>query len=617
MTRYLLTTAGRTYRIDADGETSDILQWYIESQGTPEPLIALSRQQVLARIGRSALPTDFPAPDMVIGDPNRETGHTRGWLESTVDGWEAALLNSDAPAAETPTNAASRDTTDEAVAADTPSGSDKPAWTPRSRLWADVPMAADDRVVIISSLGVVAPSGKVITGQSMPSGQALGNFLATHWPRSPKFLPQLWLTYEALESIGFAVDDSDGPITSSSAVIGVVEQYFDCKVSNAKAGWFTCKFAGDRKAYVVLIPLMHTDPSSKRPGDMGVAGYEDSGTELPEDELDTVKLLAERIAWLANIADGVAPSSRWSTLGASLLDAVRRRGRQDTKAIEACPYPAQVAVETGGDIEPAVEPQWDRRPHRAKEDKIDVEVDQRAAYLASAGQVELGYGKLKELSKIDVGVFGEQKPPFGLWRLTTPPCSDLDGLTKKLPRPHASMQWDEPATFWVTTRGVQQLTAPVELGGAGLSIPELVIDEAWVWSQQGRLLRTWADALRAKLIEAREAEREDYQDFVKAIYTTYLGRMASDQWQPSQKQHQQPAWYAAIRADTRWRAMRYARMMADTHNLYPVQAELDAWIYLVDRDQDLSIFNEEPAVNGKYRVKWTSAEDDEQGGGAA
>ena len=52
-------------------------------------------------------------------------------------------------------------------------------------------------------------------------------------------------------------------------------------------------------------------------------------------------------------------------------------------------------------------------------------------------------------------------------------------------------------------------------------------------------------------------------------------------------------------------------------SLYPVQAELDAWIYLVDRDQDLSIFDEQPAVNGKYRVKWTSAENDQPGGGAA
>ena len=120
------------------------------------------------------------------------------------------------------------------------------------------------------------------------------------------------------------------------------------------------------------------------------------------------------------------------------------------------------------------------------------------------------------------------------------------------------------------------------------------------------MLRTWADVLRAKLIEAREAEREDYQDFIKAIYTTYLGRMGSDKWSPQQRVHQQPAWYAAIRADTRWRALRYARRVADTHGLYPISSELDAWIYRLDPDIDPAMLAEESTANGKYRVKWSS-----------
>ncbi|RFZ62996.1 hypothetical protein DE4576_04935 [Mycobacterium marinum] len=617
LVRYLITVGGRTYRLDADDETDDILQWYIESKGKPEKLVGMSRQQVLARIGRSTLPVDFADPDMVIGDENREAAHTRGWFETTVTAWETGTLAepaADQEVASTPQKEATTSADPEPAGTPDGSASSGPAWTPRTRLWSEVPLAADDRVAIISSRGAVAPSGKVLAGQPMPGGHALGRFLASHWPRSPKFLPQLWLTYEALEGVGFAVDDSDGPITTSSAVSHIVESVFDCKVSNAKAGWFTCRFAGDRKAYVVLVPLMHTDPSSKRPQDMGLAGYEDSETELPEAEFEAVKLLGDRIGWLASLADGVAPASRWSTVGAALLDSVRRRGRQTSKSVEECPYPADVAVESGGDIEPAVEPQWNRRPHRSRSGKIDVEVDQRAAYLASAVQVELGYGKPKEVSKIDASVFAEQKPPYGLWRLTTPPVRDLDGLTTKLPRPHAAMQWEKPSTFWLTTRGVQQLAAPVEFGGAGLSIPELAIDAAWIWPQQGRLLRTWADALRARLLEARDSGREDYQDFIKAIYTTYLGRMASDQWQPSQKQHHQPTWYATIRADTRWRAMRYARHIADTHNLYPVQAELDAWIYLVDPDQDLSIFNEASNANGKYRVKWSRADETDANG---
>ena len=270
--------------------------------------------------------------------------------------------------------------------------------------------------------------------------------------------------------------------------------------------------------------------------------------------------------------------------------------------------PAQVAVESGGQLEPIVAPTWDHRPHRAIGDQIDVEVDQRAAYLASAVQVELGHGPPRELQRISTSVFDEQKPPFGLWRIAMPAAGDLDGLTKRLPLPHPAMRWDAPVTVWVTTRAVQHLSAPVELGGAGLSVAELDIDAAWVWPQQGRMLRTWADVLRAKLIEAREADREDYQDFIKGIYTTYLGRMSTDKWGPQQRSHQQPAWYAAIRADTRWRALRYARRIADTHGLYPISAELDAWVYRIDPDVDPQILAEDSTANGKYRVKWTSAD---------
>jgi hypothetical protein len=613
---HVVTTGGRTYRIACDGGDIDaIFEWLTTDHGEPGPLIALSRQQVLARIGRSALPADFPGPDLMIGDPQREAGHTRGWLESTVSAWEGAKLDEDAASSE---EIPDSDLEEQPASGRATTGSGEGAaersaetWAPRTRLWSGVPLAADDRVVIITSRGVVTPSGKVVTGRPMPSGEALGAFLVNHWSRDPKRLPQLWLTYEALEAIGFPTDVDPEEFDAADAVAAT----FGCEVSYAKSGWFTCRFTnnGGRKAYVVLIPLMYLDPSPKRPGDMGVAGWEDTETELPEGELEAIELLADRIGWLATLADGIAPSSRWANVGADLLDAVRRRGRQSQKGIDACPLPVEVAVESGGELEPVVEPQWDKRPHRPREGRIDVEVDQRAAYLASAGQVELGFGKPKEVQRIDVEVFAEQRPPFGLWRLTTPPCSELDGLTKRLPRPHAGMQWDRSATFWLTTRGVQQLTAPVELGGAGLSIAELAIDEAWVWPQQGRLLRTWAEELRVKLIEAQKSERGDYQDFIKAIYTTYLGRMASAKWQPSQKHHQQPTWYATIRADTRWRAMKYARRIADTYNLYPVSADLDAWIYLVEPDQELTMLTEESSANGKYRVKWTSADDTTEG----
>lgn len=587
---YRLTAGGQTFRIDADDETSDILQWYIETKGTPEPLVAMSRQQVVARIGRSALPTDFPEPNVVIGDPTRETGFTRGWFESTVREWEERIL----------------DTTPEAeVAGQSEAQASEDAtspWPKKSRQWTNTPIIADGRVAIATSRGIVRPSGLVVAGP-IPSGDALHPFLVWNWGPKPKEQPQVWFTYEALVGLGVPMDNLPDDVA------GLVAETFQCEVTWSQSGWFTCRFTDHdgqkRKAQIVLVPLLYLDPPPQRPGDMGVAGVEGTPTELPEDEVEAVTILADRIAWLAGIGDaGLVPASRWASVGAQLLDRKRQSGR--SKQIDACPLPTEVAVEAGADLEPTLPVKWDNRPHRGREDAIDVQVDQRAAYLASAGQVELGFGKPKELQQIKVDVFHEQRPPFGLWRLDLPAAEQIDGLTTKMPLPHPSMHWKEPTTVWVTTRSIQHLTAPVESGGAGLAVEELDITTAWVWPEQSRLLRGWADALRVKLHDAREADRLDYQQMVKAIYTTYLGRMASDKWPPYQREHQQPAWYAAIRADTRFRALRYAAGIAAEHGLYPIAAELDAWIYRVPAEIDPAVLDEKSSANGKYRIKWTS-----------
>lgn len=474
----------------------------------------------------------------------------------------------------------------------------------KSRQWTDTPIVADGRVAIITSRGIVKPSGAVIAGP-MPSSDALHKFLVWHWGPKPKEQPQVWFTYEALTGVGVPMDNLPDDLP------GLVAETFQCEVTWSQSGWFTCRFTdhdgNNRKAQIVLAPLLYLDPPPQRPGDMGVAGVEGTPTELPEDESEAVKILADRIAWLAGIGDaGLVPASRWATVGAQLLDRKRQSGR--AKQIEACPLPTEVTVEAGGDLEPTLPVKWDNRPHRGRGDALDVQVDQRAAYLASAGQVELGFGKPKELRKIKVDVFHEQRPPFGLWRLNLPPAEQIDGMTTKLPLPHPHMSWTEPTTLWVTTRSIQHLTAPVEAGGAGLAVEELDITTAWVWPEQSRLLRGWADALRVKLHEAREADRLDYQQMIKAIYTTYLGRMASDKWAPYQRQHQQPAWYAAIRADTRFRALRYAAGIAAEHGLYPIAAELDAWIYRLPAGTDPAILDEGSTANGKYRIKWTSAD---------
>ena len=90
MDEHLIITGGRTYRIPAgDTDMDALLAWWVESRGEPASVAALSRQQVFARIRRSAIPAGFPEPDVVIGDTDRDSGgFVRGWLPATVQAWQ-------------------------------------------------------------------------------------------------------------------------------------------------------------------------------------------------------------------------------------------------------------------------------------------------------------------------------------------------------------------------------------------------------------------------------------------------------------------------------------------------------------------------------------------------
>lgn len=111
--------------------------------------------------------------------------------------------------------------------------------------------------------------------------------------------------------------------------------------------------------------------------------------------------------------------------------------------------------------------------HNAKGDSIDVEVDQRAAYLASAGQVDLGYGVPVEMAKVDPEVFAERNPLWAAVAHQHAAGGNARRLTQKLPLPHEHMHWTESRTFWATTLAVNHLMEPVSEGGAGLGLAEL------------------------------------------------------------------------------------------------------------------------------------------------
>ena len=619
---YVITADGKVCAVPAgDGNIDAFLDEYLCGEvGTPTQIVAMSRAQVLARIARSALPTGFPDADVVIGDPSREGGFTRGWLEATVLRWENQELAHQAAETSTPeleSNAAEASESAAAPISGESSDAMPAAWAPNTRVWTDVPMSADQWIVLVTSRGIISPSGMVRAG-ALPDAAALGRFIFWKWtaPGHTKEMPQLWITDEALAGVGLTgeviseIDEADLP-----ALIG---ETFGAEITRSRSGWLTAKFSnasGETKTvYLVIIPLMWTDTPKQRPGDMGLAGYEGQETELPSDETEAVHLLADRMAWLAKVGDaGTVPAPTWTTVGAQLLN--RIRGGRKTHDIRPCPLPELVRDSLDGELEPNLlrfragktDPETgftDKMPKRSRDGFFLVTVDQRAAYLASAGQVLLGYGAPRE-KRVTHKMFEEQKPEFGLYRVNLAPANQFD-LDPMLPLPHPHMAWDQPTTFWATTSSISYLMGPREKGGAELGFDELAIDAAYLWPQQQVLLKTWTDKLRVALKEARETGREDYENFIKSIYKSYIGRMEKfpTDWPKSECEHEQPAWSATIRADTRARACRYAARIAADHGLYPGAANVDSWTYRIPAGSDITILNDADSTsNGKYEIE--------------
>lgn len=646
---YLVTTPNGTYRIEQGAPEVDdvvaLLDWLVEENAVsgPGPLEVLSRQQVLAMLGRPTLPEDkenpFPEPDVIVGE-QAAGGFVRGWLRWKVEDWQnGKYRRASAGGAGPQPQIEARESANEAMA-DSPKdvatvpdragdgAPDPDVWVMNTRKW-EAPVAADDRVVIVASRGVVRPSGWVVT-RHLP--QSIPNMLATLWPKPPKRLvPQIWFTAEAMDAIGMPVEDAD-----PSKVAEIVADHFGCKVTWNLSGYFTCQWSltgtsdelddendtdegvTRRKAQLVFVPWLPLDPDDPRPNDLGVAGIIGKDTLLPEDELEALPILSERIAWLAGFGEGVVPAPRWSNPAAAFADLKRRTST--IKNVKASPFPGEVL---------ATQPHIDqdlhasRRIHEKKGNFRRVLTDQRSAYLASAIKLEFGYGEPTRVGNPDPAMLDKQDTEFGLWRVTTPPGKTIDGLDEGFGSwralPVEYMSWEEERTFWTTTRGVKHLMSPTDEGGAGLSSVELAPDTAWLWPNQYRMLRSWADTIRLRLLEAEQEGRQDRVDMLKAMYKAFLGRINSAKWSGLQQHWRQPVWVAAIMADTRARSMAFAVRIAREHGIYPVAADVDAWTYWLPPSVDPGILNEPEAfwghpgkpnakpdakpINGRYRIK--------------
>ncbi len=95
--------------------------------------------------------------------------------------------------------------------------------------------------------------------------------------------------------------------------------------------------------------------------------------------------------------------------GAAVLDKIRRERLRTGKGIVVTaggPLPPIDGAPRGGDFEPPAG--WSRIPDADDLDGVTslVTIDQRAAYLASAGMLSFGYGRVRNLLGADAAAAG-------------------------------------------------------------------------------------------------------------------------------------------------------------------------------------------------------------------
>ncbi|WP_213578495.1 hypothetical protein [Rhodococcus sp. USK13] len=513
--------------------------------------------------------------------------------------------------------------TDTSVADDTT----EPAATP-TPVWESLPVGedADGHALIVTATGTYTPSGQKLAGP-VNSIEKLDKLI--RWASlTPLGTPaQIWVVgIDACELLGWVIDPGseddvdDMEALRTRAAAELTDILHATLTPLLSTGW---ELRGDpghvihlsraigkftSMVDVVIEPYVWTYWNKdfgwgNRVGDMGVLGSPTAGTYLPDDDLPAARELGRRLAWCAKHL-GVLPGPTPARTGAAVIDKIKRERTRSGKGIvvtTAGPVPPLDGAPRG-DLEPAVG--WTRVPEAADLAGAHrvVSIDQRAAYLASAGMLEFGYGKPKHLTgdAAATAAVGEKGTPFGLWRITLPAAQTL-ALPEKLPLPHPYMLDDQPVQTWVTTVTLDALRDPIADGGIGADLDDLEIAEAWVYPEQGRVLDKWAKILREARRTAGDTEDAAMKRFLGACYKGYIGRMVNpDMWTSNRMvHHHQPLWRAAIIAHCRWRGRRVAMRIARETGRWPVRTVTDSWVYLL-ADEDIA---DDSAALGKMVIE--------------
>ncbi|GAA4485941.1 hypothetical protein GCM10023094_41500 [Rhodococcus olei] len=483
--------------------------------------------------------------------------------------------------------------------------------------WESLPTgsAADGHAVIVTAVGAYTPSGQKLTGP-VDSIEKLDKLI--QWAAlQPLGVPaQVWLVgTNACELLGWTIDPGSEDDFDDLDKLRQRAAEELCQVITATlpaltgGGW---ELRGDpghvvhlsraigkatQMVDVILEPYVWTYWNKdfgwrNRIGDMGILGNPTAGTYIPDQDLPGARELGRRLAWSAEHL-GVLPGPTPARTGAAVLDKIRRERTRTKKGIvvtTAGPIPP-IDGAPRGDFEPAAG--W-IRDHLDSDDLEDVTqlvtIDQRAAYLASAGMLEFGYGKPRQLLGDDAADAAHaDKPPFAIWRVTLP-AADQYALPEKLPLPHPAMRGDQPVTTWITTISLEGLCAPIADGGMGLDVDDLAITEAWAYPERGRALDKWAKVLREARAVTTSTGDTAMKRFIGACYKGYVGRMVNpDMWTATRMQHHhQPIWRAAIMAHCRWRGRRVAMRIARETGRWPIRTMTDSWVYLLGAGQDIA-----------------------------
>lgn len=527
--------------------------------------------------------------------------------------------------AETETVADHTVPTDEAPAALDEAGEELAA---EPRPWETLPAgtAADGHALIVTTAGFYTPSGQ-FWGKPVDSIDKLDKLI--QWAAlEPLGVPaQVWLVgVDACAALGWEIDpgSEDDVDDLEQLRVRAVAELRDVISATLPpliaAGW---ELRGDpghvihlsrkignatQMVDVVLEPYVWTYWNKdfgwgNRIGDMGILGNPTAGTYLPDDDEPAARELGRRLAWSAQHL-GVLPGPTPARTGAAVLDKIRRERTRSGKGIvvtTAGPIPP-IDGAPRGDFEPAAG--WARVPDSDDLDNVTqlVTIDQRAAYLASAGMLELGYGKAQYLTgDAATTAAAADKPAFGIWRVTLPAAGQY-AIPSRLPLPHPAMREDQPVQTWITTVSLEGLCAPVADGGMGLDVDDLAVTEAWVYPERGRALDKWAKVLREARTVATDTGDVAMKRFLGACYKGYVGRMVNpDMWTATRMQHHhQPLWRAAIMAHCRWRGRRVAMRIARETGRWPIRTMTDSWVYLLGDGQDVA---DDSAALGKMSLE--------------